>query len=330
MIIVSTFALRIPATSTVNASAVGNTAITVGATYYGGNYDEVSHSWVIDNQNQCTRIANGEFSAASLAAIVSSSCNDDNGLGYQNDIPLHNTVSYAELSNNPANPDYSALGNLAAGTRLEIKYQGRCVVAEKRDVGTGGGPVNGYPRAIDLWWQTARSLGFTNGFDTVSVKLAGSGTPLTPLGSSTSCSTSTPVTSTPVAPVSSRSAGGTSNSSNQSKASTTSAGSVNSTSPSATSSGSTSSTSQKSPQKPKTPSTIANIDSSKKDITSSNQTNSKANNLRIGYNDRIRKLSTSSIVFSIFMITTIIIMLHHSLKDFRNVRIRFSKNLNIA
>lgn len=166
-------------------SLSSGTPISVGATYYGGEYNG---QWVIDNVNQCSRIANGEFTASSLGAVVDTVCDDDNGLGYQNDVPLHNTVSFAELSNNPSSHDFSALGGLSAGTRVEIEYNGRCVVAEKRDVGLGGSAVNGHLRAIDLWWQTARSLGFTNGFDVVNVRLAGS-TPLTPLGQSVKCST---------------------------------------------------------------------------------------------------------------------------------------------
>ncbi len=178
----------------VNLSA--DSQVMVGATYYGGEYNG---QWVIDNANQCSRIANGEFTASSLNAVTDSNCDDDNGLSYQNDIPLHNLVSFAELSNNPGSSDYSALGGLASGTRLEIEYKGRCVVAEKRDVGQGGSAVNGYPRAIDLWWQTARSLGFTNGFDTVKVRLAGS-SPLTPLGQSVGCQTSVPPATATIQP----------------------------------------------------------------------------------------------------------------------------------
>lgn len=168
-------------------SLSASTRVTVGVTYYGGEYRDGT-GWVIDNVNQCQRIAAGEFTAASLGATVDSSCDDDNGLGYMGP-PLHNTVSFAELSNDAANPDYAALGNLPSGTKVEISYQGRCVVAEKRDVGQGGGPVNGYPRALDLWWQTARSLNFKNGYDTMSLRLASSSQSLTPLGTSTSCQT---------------------------------------------------------------------------------------------------------------------------------------------
>jgi hypothetical protein len=53
----------------------------------------------------------------------------------------------------------SALGGLPYGTPLQITAAGRSVVAYKEDIGRGGGPIDGRPRAIDLWWQLARRLG---------------------------------------------------------------------------------------------------------------------------------------------------------------------------
>jgi hypothetical protein len=53
----------------------------------------------------------------------------------------------------------SALGGLPYGTPLQILARGRSVVAYKEDIGLGGGPIDGRPRAIDLWWRLARSLG---------------------------------------------------------------------------------------------------------------------------------------------------------------------------
>jgi hypothetical protein len=51
-------------------------------------------------------------------------------------------------------------GALAPFTRLQLRApDGRVVVAEKRDVGMGGPPVDGHPRAIDLWTSTRRALG---------------------------------------------------------------------------------------------------------------------------------------------------------------------------
>ena len=53
----------------------------------------------------------------------------------------------------------TALGGLPYGTPLEISTGPRAVVAYKEDIGLGGGPIDGVPRAIDLWWQLARRLG---------------------------------------------------------------------------------------------------------------------------------------------------------------------------
>jgi len=159
----------------------------VGATYYGGNWDDSKKAWIIDNTDQCNRIRAGEFTAKSLNGVISATCNDDNGEGYVEGTKLHNQVSFAELSNNPAARDFAALGNLPLGAKLEISYQGKCLVAEKLDVGQGGGPVSGYQRSLDLWWQTARSLDFKNGFDVMSVRRVPDSTPLTELGKSYPC-----------------------------------------------------------------------------------------------------------------------------------------------
>jgi hypothetical protein len=56
----------------------------------------------------------------------------------------------------------TAMGGLAYGTPLRIWLPAdpdRSLIAEKQDIGLGGGPVDGYPRVIDLWWQLAGRLG---------------------------------------------------------------------------------------------------------------------------------------------------------------------------
>jgi cell wall-associated NlpC family hydrolase len=53
----------------------------------------------------------------------------------------------------------TALGGLPYGTPLQITAGGHTVVAYKEDIGLGGGPIDGHPRAIDLWWQLGRGLG---------------------------------------------------------------------------------------------------------------------------------------------------------------------------
>jgi len=72
---------------------------------------------------------------------------------------LPGTHAFAELSN-PGTLDFSALGGLPEGAQLRISYNGNSVIGVKEDVGRGGGPVGGLPRAIDLWYQTADAIGF--------------------------------------------------------------------------------------------------------------------------------------------------------------------------
>ena len=66
--------------------------------------------------------------------------------------------SYAELGGTSFKTA-TALGGLPYGTPLQITVGSRSVIAYKRDIGLGGGPIDGHPREIDLWWQLARSLG---------------------------------------------------------------------------------------------------------------------------------------------------------------------------
>jgi hypothetical protein len=44
-------------------------------------------------------------------------------------------------------------------TPLRISSANRSAIAYKRDFGFGGGPIDGLPRVIDLWWRLAVSLG---------------------------------------------------------------------------------------------------------------------------------------------------------------------------
>jgi hypothetical protein len=79
--------------------------------------------------------------------------------------------SYAELGLHSAadtdQADADAIGSalglgqaLAPLTPLEITGPGgRIVIAEKRDIGVGGPPIDGRPRAIDLWTTTREALG---------------------------------------------------------------------------------------------------------------------------------------------------------------------------
>lgn len=131
----------------------------VGATTYGGQYS--GGKWSPNNGQQ-------------------GGGGDDNGMGYDG-IPLPGKVAYAELSVDPSAKDFKALGGLPKYAKLAITYNGRTVVAEKRDVGAGAtNLIKGKVKKIDLWWETARMLDFKNGSDVVTVTKVEDSTPLTP------------------------------------------------------------------------------------------------------------------------------------------------------
>ncbi|HET9719091.1 MAG TPA: hypothetical protein VFP55_03345 [Solirubrobacteraceae bacterium] len=66
--------------------------------------------------------------------------------------------SYAELGGSTF-ATATAMGGLPYNTPLRITWVRHSVIAYKRDIGLGGGPIDGYPRVIDLWWELARRLG---------------------------------------------------------------------------------------------------------------------------------------------------------------------------
>jgi hypothetical protein len=51
------------------------------------------------------------------------------------------------------------MGGLPYMTPLRVTWGNRSAIAYKRDFGSGGGPIGGLPRVIDLWWQFAERLG---------------------------------------------------------------------------------------------------------------------------------------------------------------------------
>jgi cell wall-associated NlpC family hydrolase len=70
---------------------------------------------------------------------------------------LQHPDSYAELGGDTFQTA-TAMGGLPYMTALRVTWGGRSAVAYKRDFGLGGGPVDGLPRVIDLWWQFAGAL----------------------------------------------------------------------------------------------------------------------------------------------------------------------------
>jgi hypothetical protein len=79
--------------------------------------------------------------------------------GYHGD-NLNGTMAFAELGMG------HALGGLPYRAQARITFQGKSVIATKLDIGLGGVGCGGHARAVDLWWETARALGF-NGLGVV-------------------------------------------------------------------------------------------------------------------------------------------------------------------
>jgi hypothetical protein len=81
--------------------------------------------------------------------------------------------SYAELGGDSFQTA-TAMGGLPYMTPLRISWGERSAVAYKRDIGLGGGPIEGLPRVIDLWWRLAGQLGipYQNGLWSGPVRIA--------------------------------------------------------------------------------------------------------------------------------------------------------------
>lgn len=126
----------------------------VGVSVYGGRYKD--GSWYVQNGYQADLKTSDPDKFDKLNAKLDSNTKDDSGIGnYDN--PLHNTVSFAELNMG------KALGGLKNGDKIQITYKGNSIIASREDIGGGGGDVDGKTRAVDLWWESARLLGFKDG-----------------------------------------------------------------------------------------------------------------------------------------------------------------------
>ncbi len=66
--------------------------------------------------------------------------------------------SYAELGG-ATFQTATAMGGLPYLTPLRITWGRHSAIAYKRDIGLGGGPIDGLPRVRDLWWELAGRLG---------------------------------------------------------------------------------------------------------------------------------------------------------------------------
>lgn len=144
-------------TAGVTYLSLGNvpaSGLAVGATFYGALEEPQNGTYVVSNSLQGGQKNGGAYGGY-----------DDNGEGacggkYNN---LTDQATWAEDKLG------TILGNLPCGTKLELSYQGHKVIAEKADSSNGGCPKgqttcadNGTERQVDLWWQTAKALCFSD------------------------------------------------------------------------------------------------------------------------------------------------------------------------
>jgi hypothetical protein len=164
-------------------AGIPKSGLQIGATYYGAIGFKHGH-YVVSNCRQGGVHAPGQTCDPGERFKGSY---DDNGVGacggkYNNLAVPPGVATWAEDGIG------SALGEVPCGTKLLINYRGHLIVAEKGDVSAGGctGTVKqcevyGKRRAIDLWWQTAKAIGFTDQPDWVTVHAVPASTPTTKL-----------------------------------------------------------------------------------------------------------------------------------------------------
>ncbi len=148
---------------------IPKSGLKVVSTYFGGSWHD--NSWYIENQYQVGLINSGKKKASDYDARVGNP-GDDNGLDSYGGNSDNKTV-YAEIMGG------TSLGGLPKGTKLEISYKGKKIIAEKNQVG-GGAPG----ARLDLWWEAARLLDFKSGKDTVEIHVVPDNTPVTPVDGS--------------------------------------------------------------------------------------------------------------------------------------------------
>jgi hypothetical protein len=94
-------------------------------------------------------------------------------VGARGDSLLAHPDSYAELGGLTWQTA-TAMGGLPYMAPLRITWGLHSAIAYKRDFGLGGGPIDGLPRVIDLWWQFAERIGipYQNGLWSGPVRIA--------------------------------------------------------------------------------------------------------------------------------------------------------------
>lgn len=146
----------------VTYKAIGNIPISgmqVGASTYGGGWNDQQRQWQPSNK-------------------IQGGGTDDSGMGADGK-PLPGRTVFSELMDKSGKK--GVLGDLPMGTKIEISYGGKTIIAQKADKGAHNDDVQGKPRAVDLWWETAKLLDYSIGLDLITIHAVDPSTPVTPL-----------------------------------------------------------------------------------------------------------------------------------------------------
>lgn len=127
-------------------------------------------------------------------SVLKRDSSDDNGTGLMGSHAGH--TMFAELSNS-GTQDFAALATLLKppeeylgwagykgfrpGSKFLLTYKDKKIIIEKRDVGGGGGPIQGKVRAVDIWYETAKLIDFREGTAVMKIQQVTDDTPVTPL-----------------------------------------------------------------------------------------------------------------------------------------------------
>jgi hypothetical protein len=147
-------------------SPVGTTAGNASATAAGNASAAVAGnaSATVAGNASATAAGNASATAAGNGQLVGATeyggpGDPDSGvIGSSGANLLAQPDSYAELGGDSFQTA-TAMGGLPYLTPLRITWGARSAIAYKRDIGLGGGPIDGLPRVVDLWWELAGGLG---------------------------------------------------------------------------------------------------------------------------------------------------------------------------
>lgn len=170
----------IPGVSTNTGFTTIGPAIEVGATIFGGVWNGTE--LVADENTENDEGLLGSHAGQTMFAELSSPGSQDFAYLAKLLNPLSEHLGWSTEQGSEG---------FKPGSKFLLTYKGKSIVMEKRDVGEGGGPIEGRPRAVGIWYETAKLIDFREGTGVMSIQQVASDTPVTPLDGSPVSNTTT-------------------------------------------------------------------------------------------------------------------------------------------